>query len=106
MKTGDLEPPWIVDISDTGTQANLNSVVSWRFVASVNGTVVFTDTAPTVTVDPVNTYKAAVKHTWSTGQTAIVGIYKAEIVAVWPSSREQTFPGLGTAVLTVETGID
>lgn len=105
MKTGDLEPPWIIDISDDGNQANLNGVVSWRFVGSLNGVVVFTDTGPAHVVDPLVTYRAAVSHTWVAGETDDPGTMRGEIIAVWPSGREQTFPGRGQAVIEIEPSL-
>lgn len=106
MKTGDLEPPWIIDISDTGTRGDLNAVSSWRFVAKLNGVVVFTDTDPDITVDPTTSYSAAVAHTWVDGQTDAPGTLRAEVVAVWPGGREQTFPGEGHAIMKLEAGLD
>lgn len=106
MKTGDLEPPWIVDVSDAGAQADLNTVASWRFVATLNGVTVFTDTSPDVTVDPTHTYKAAVSHDWVLGETANDGVLRADLVAVWPGGREQTFPGEGHATLRLEPSYD
>ncbi|MEV6413831.1 hypothetical protein [Kribbella sp. NPDC051718] len=106
MKTGDLEPPWIVDISDAGAQADLNTVQDWRFVASLNNVVVFTDTDPDVVVDTTHTYKAAITHSWVSGETANDGTLRAEVVAVWPGGREQTFPGEGHATLRIEPSYD
>lgn len=105
MKTGDLEPPWIIDISDDGNRADLNGVGSWRFVGSLNGVVVFTDVDPTVTVDPASTYQAAVEHTWVAGESDDPGTMRGEVVAIWPNGREQTFPGRGQAVIEIEAGL-
>jgi hypothetical protein len=106
MKTGDLEPDWIVDIGDELAGGDLNTVEDWRFVASLSNTIVFTDTNPTVVVDPQNSAVAAVSHTWVDGETDDPGTLRAEIVATWPGGREQTFPGLGQATITIERGLD
>jgi len=107
MKTGDLEPPWRVAISDSDETANLTGVSSWRFVARRGTTVVFTDTSPTVTVG-ANVWTATVKHTWVLGETTTAGLLEAEIVAVWPGGREQTFPSAGEPLpsILIAPGID
>lgn len=105
MKTGDLEPKWIIDVSDDGVQADLNGVSSWRFVGWLNGVVVFTDNSPADTVDPIVTYRAALSHTWVAGETDDPGTMRGEVIAVWPGGREQTFPGRGQAVIEIEPSL-
>lgn len=105
MKTGDLEPPWIVDVSDAEAGGDLNDVVSWKFVASLNDTVVFTDTAPTFTIDPGSTAAGSIKHVWVAGETDNPGLLRGEIIAVWPGGREQTFPGLGQLSIRIEPSL-
>lgn len=106
MKTGDLEPPWIVDISDALAGGDLSTMESWRFVASLNDTVVFTDPDPTFTIDPDDSSKGTVQHAWADGETDNPGQLRAEIVGVWPGGRPQRFPGLGQATITIERGLD
>jgi hypothetical protein len=106
IKTGDLEPPWQVAISDGAQAADLTTVESWRFVARQGSAVLFTDTNPTVVVDGTNTYEATVTHDWVAGETDVAGRVDAEIVAVWPGAREQTFPSSGRVQLTIEPSID
>lgn len=92
IKRGDLEPPLIIDIS--GSAGDLSTVASWKVIGSRAGTVVFTDTSPTVTVGTPTT-TAAVKHVWVTGQTDLAGGLQVEVEATWPGSRKQTFPAVG-----------
>jgi hypothetical protein len=107
MKTGDLEPPWRIAISDSDGQADLTGVVSWRLVVSLNnGDIAFTDNDPTVVVDPGSLFSASVTHTWVDGQTDAAGVLRAEVVATWPGDREQTFPSSGLATLRLETSLD
>jgi hypothetical protein len=105
MKTGDLEPSWIVDISDASAAGDLSDVESWKFVASLDGTVVFTDTSPTFTIDPDDSSKGTIEHEWVSGETDNAGLLQGEIIAVWPGSREQTFPGLGQLTMRIEPSL-
>lgn len=106
MKTGDLEPSWIVDISDAAAGADLSGVESWKFVASLNDDIVFTDTSPDFTIDPDDSSKGTVEHEWVAGQTDNAGLLRGEIIAVWPGDREQTFPGSGHLSIRIEPGLD
>jgi hypothetical protein len=94
VKRGDLEPKLIIDISDPTETADLTGVVSWRVIGRMQGasSTLFVDTAPTVVVDPVNKWKAAVSHTWATVEVATAGLLLLEVEAMWPGSRPQTFP--------------
>lgn len=107
MKTGDLEPAWVIDVSDGDGLADLGDVVSWRFVAhreTLNGpVVVFTDTSPGIAADGPT---AALTHEWVEGETDTAGVLHGEIVAVWPDGREQTFPSEGYARLVLEPSTD
>lgn len=105
MKTGDLEPPWQVAISDSDQTTDLSVVDSWRFVASQGGAVLFTDTDPAVVVGS-SVWEATVTHTWVAEETDTPGRIVAEIVATWPGGREQTFPSTGRATLNLEQSID
>jgi hypothetical protein len=106
MKTGDLEPPWIVDIADSAGLADFTTRESVRFEAwreTRNGPVLaFTDTSPDVALSPSNA-AAAVSHTWVEGETDEPGPLHASVVVIWPGGREQSFPGTGTASLILET---
>jgi hypothetical protein len=105
MKTGDLEPPWRIAIGDSDHDADLTGVESWRFVASIGPAIIFTDEDPAITVGD-DVWTATLEHVWVDGETDTRGTAKAEIVAVWPGGREQTFPSAGTATLTIEPSID
>jgi hypothetical protein len=107
VKTGDLEPAWVIDVADGDGLADLGDVVSWRFDAhrqTTNGNVtVFSDTSPGVQA----TGSAAVlTHEWVAGETDVAGVLHAECVAVWPDGREQSFPSEGYARLVLEPSTD
>lgn len=93
FKQGDLEPSLIIDL--VGEGANLNSVVSWRVLGRLRGAaaLLFDDTAASVVVNPTDATKAVVTHTWTTPQTATLGLLLVEVEATWPGGRKQTFPG-------------
>lgn len=95
-KRGDLEPALLLDIADAAG-ANLNDVVSWKVIGQRRGTtsILFTDAAPTTTVDPANTNKATVKHVWVAGETDVAGVILVEVEATWPGGKKQTFPNGG-----------
>lgn len=101
MKQHDLEPDLTLYAEDAAGLADFTQVVSWRVLATMLGQSVFIDTAPTVTVDPTNHAKATVVHTWVTGETATVGDLKAEVEAMWPNSRPQTFPASGSVTVRI-----
>jgi hypothetical protein len=104
VKTGDLEPPWTVDLSDSGAQANLSGVVSWQFLGYRDDVLVFTDSAPTVTVG-TPTYEAVVEHDWVAGQTDTAGTLRGVVIATWPSGRPQTFPGTSSFRIEIEEDV-
>lgn len=105
MNTGDLEPAWAVSVSDLDGAADFADVSGWRFVAyrktSNGNVVVFTDTAPTVV--SATGPDAVLRHVWNDGETDVAGVLHAEVVAVWPDGREQTFAG---ATITIKPSID
>lgn len=108
MKTGDLEPAWLIDIASTDHTADLSGVASWEFIAwreTVDGPdVIFTDTSPTVTPTPGALYQGVASHTWVAGETAgPEGMLHAIVVAKWPGGDEQTFPSEGDARLLLES---
>ena len=92
FKQGDLEPSLIIDL--WGEDANLNNVVSWRVLGRLRGSsaLLFNDTAPNVVVNPTDAERAVVTHTWTTPQTATLGLLLIEVEAMWPGNRPQTFP--------------
>lgn len=99
IKQHDLEPPLIIDC--TGSSGDLNTVSSWKVIGKrPDGTVVFTDNAPTVTVSSATA--AAVKHTWAGTETATAGKLRVEVQATWPGTRPQTFPPQGYVIVTIE----
>lgn len=104
MKTGDLEPAWAVEVSDLDGVADFGDVTSWRFTAyrqTGNGpVVVFTDNNPSKVVAGSS---AVVTHLWVAGETDVAGVLHADVVAVWPDDREQTFSG---ARLPIEPSAD
>ena len=108
MKQGDLEPDLIIDIADPTGAADLNAVVSWRLVARLRGasSPLFVDTDPTVTVDPEDSSKAVVSHSWVAGETDTLGVVLVEVEAMWPGDRPQTFPSNGHEQLRIGDDLD
>lgn len=106
MKTGDLEPSWLIDIASGDTATDFADVLSWRITAvrdTTNGPVtVFTDTTPNVIPGAV-AYQVTLEHDWADGETDVAGTLLADPVAVWPGGREQTFP---TAYQRIEDSND
>jgi hypothetical protein len=108
VKTGDLEPAWIIDIASADTTANLSGVSSWELVAwreTVNGQVSAFTGVPVVTPVPGALYRAAAVYDWAAGQTDTEGDLHAVVVAHWPSGDEQSFPSEGSARITIERRI-
>jgi len=103
MNTGDLEPAWIVDITDVDKAADFTTVQSWRFWCyreTTDGKVeVFEDTSPDPTPG-TNPWDVSIAHVWVAGETDAPGVLHAVPIAVWPGGREQSFPG---ATLTIES---
>lgn len=93
-KRGDLEPALYLDVSDPTEVADLTTAVSWRLLGRLRDATsnLITDTNPTVTVDPAAKWKAVVKHTWVSGETATAGVLLFEVEAMFPGGRPQTFP--------------
>lgn len=96
-KRGDLEPDLVVDLVAAPTTVDLTLVGSWRILGRLRGqTALVMDATPTsVAVDPVNKYKAAVTHQWTTPETAVAGLMLVELEATWPDGHKQTFPTTG-----------
>jgi hypothetical protein len=103
MNTGDREPAWTVDITDTDQLANFATVDSWRFDAyreTTNGKVnVFSDTGAGHVMG-ANPWQVSVSHTWAAGETDTAGVLHGVPVATWPGGLEQSFPG---ATLEIHT---
>lgn len=98
IKTGDLEPDLVIDIS--GSAGDLSTVVSWKVIATRGSVAAWTDTAPTVVVGSPPT-SATVSHNWVAGETDVAGMQKIEVEATWPGSRKQTFPVDGYTAVRV-----
>lgn len=106
-KRGDLEPPLVIDIEDGRQLADFTTVVSWRVIGRMRDTptvILFDDTNPGRTVDPVNKWKATVTHVWSTGDTAVAGVMQIEVEVKWPGTplRSQTFPNGGYQTVVID----
>ena len=106
MKQGDLEPDLIIDI--TGPGGDLNDVASWRVIGRLRGQALplFVDSNPGVVVDPTDATKAAVTHTWVSGETATAGVLLLEVEATWPGGRPQTFPTTGFSMVRIGDDLD
>lgn len=90
---GDLEPGFDIPIS--GADGNLATRESLRIVAEQGGVPLFTDTNPTVVVDPANSASATVSHNWVAGQTDVAGDVWLRVEVGWPGGRVTTFPKRG-----------
>lgn len=106
FKQGDLEPALVIDIYGEG--ANLHGVTTWRVIGRMRGgaALLFNDTAPNVVVDPGDSQKAVVTHTWTAPQTAELGLLRIEVEATWPGGRPQTFPGDGYEEVRIAADLD
>jgi hypothetical protein len=84
MKTGDLEPPLVIDIS--GSSGDLNDVMSWRVIGRRRATaeLLFEDPDPGHEVDGEDPSKAVVTHHWVAGETDTPGVVHVEVEALWP----------------------
>ncbi len=97
-KRNDLEPPLYMDIEDAAGIADFTTVgITWKMIARLRNvaTPLFTDSAPTVTVNPAVHSQAVVKHVWVSGETASAGVVLVEVEVTWPGGRKQTFPNAG-----------
>lgn len=96
MNVGDLEPPWVVDITAADTATDFTAVSSWVFAAYTetgNGKVLaFTDPDPEVTPG-AQPFRVTLTHAWVQGETGAAGVLHAVPVAIWPNGRRQSFPG-------------
>ena len=106
IKTGDLEPPLIVDVS--GVTGDLNDVTSWRLVARFRGAddILFEDTSPDVDIDPTDPTKAVVTHEFVQGETDVAGVVQVEVKAMWPDNRPQTIPQAGYSQFRIGDDLD
>ena len=99
IKQHDLEPPLTIECS--GSTGDVNAVASWKVIGKrPDGTIVFTDSAPTVVV--VSTTAANVTHNWAAPQTDVAGKIRCEAQATWPGTRPQTFPPEGFVIVRIE----
>lgn len=106
MKTGDLQPAWVLDLASKDTSTDLTLVTSWKLEAwreTVDGKVAaFTDTGVVVVPAPGAKYTAVATHQWQTGQTDVAGVLHGVVVATWPDGDEQSFPSEGDASILLE----
>lgn len=103
IKRGDLEPPLVLTVSDASGAADLRDVASWRVIGSLNGVVVVDSvlTPGDVAIDAGTPATAVLTRAWVAGDTATAGELKVEVEASWPVGRPQTFPAVGTEVVTI-----
>jgi hypothetical protein len=96
MNTGDLEPDWMVGITDPDQVADFTTVEDWSFKAyretGAGRVLVFEDTDPIV-VPGADPWAVTVGHHWAAGETDIEGELWGVPVAVWPGGRPQAFTG-------------
>lgn len=107
-KVGDLEPPFVLDIT-AETGVDFTAATSWRMIArrrSVPGVLLFTDTAPSPVVDPVNKNKVTLTHAWVSGETALPDVLQIEAEVAWPGGKKQTFPKAGYVTVLIMEDLD
>lgn len=106
MKTGDLEPDWIVDVADESGAADFTTPgLTWRLEAwreTKDGPVAaFTDANPGSAAGTSNS-RRVISHQFVDGETDTAGPLHAVVVAIWPGGNEQSFPGEGSVSLILE----
>lgn len=105
IKRGDLEPALVLVAEDAAGTANLNSVVSWRVLASRRGVLVVNGVPDSVVVDPGNPARATLTRRWQAGETDDLGDMRVEVEAMWPGARPQTFPPADYEVVRVHADL-
>lgn len=105
-KRGDLEPDLVIDLVASPTTVDLNLVASWKVLGRLRGSsVLIINATPTVVVDPVDDWKAAVTHQWADPQTAVAGLLLVEVEATWPDGHKQTFPTSGYIQIRIDNDL-
>lgn len=103
IKQGDLEPAISAVLRDhDGDVVDLTAAsgVSFQWQPIGGGAL----SSGSGTIDSASA--GQVSYSWTSGDTATVGAYKAEFVVDWGSSRDQTFPSSGFITFRVEPDLD
>lgn len=83
---GDLEPTLEVTITRDGSPVDLTTATGVTMTASLDGQVLFTNSAATVT-DATN---GVVQRAWQTADTDTAGLVSLRVTITWPTSRKET----------------
>lgn len=101
IKQADTAPPIVVILKD----ANLDPVdltgTTIKFVMNIKATDENVVDADAEIVSAVN---GRARYVWATGDTDIIGVYKAEFEVTWPDGTYETFPN--SAYITVKVVAD
>ena len=98
IKRDDLEPAITATLRDAaGDVVDLTSAVSVHLVLKPLGGGSAVRLASTI----LDAAGGRVRHTWVGAETATADTYAAEWEILWPSSRKQSFPTIGTFFVTI-----
>jgi len=104
IKQGDLLPSVEATLTDaSGAAINLTSAVSvtFRMWRQRPGEVAYVvSRAATV----VSAAAGTVRFDWQSGDTTEIGVFSADFLVMWPSSKPQTIPTVGNLVVNVLDG--
>lgn len=89
IKQADTAPPLVAILKDATLEPVDLTGTTLRFIMSASTTATPTVDQPAELVDAVN---GRVRYLWQTGDTDIIGSYKAEFEVTWPDGTYETFP--------------
>lgn len=91
IKQGDLLPPMVAVITDSGTPFDLSDVASAKFIMKdYRGTKV--SATAELDNDPTT---GKVNYWWVSGDTDQDGVFQAEVELTYTNGKRQTFPKKG-----------
>lgn len=98
MKQHDTSPSLQATITDTdaGTPVNLTTASAVKVIGKLNGQVVFSRVATSVTNNGVVTMN------WQAADTALAGLLMVEFEITWPDGTVQTMPPTGHLYVLIE----
>ena len=103
IKRGDLLPAYRARTldKDATTPVNLNTATSVLLI--MRGPVTVTGA---MTKEDQTSNTGWVNRDWVSGDTDIVGNYRAEIEVTWAGGKKQTFPAYGYALVVISDDLD
>jgi hypothetical protein len=102
MKTGDLEPALVLQLTSDDYPLDLEGAVgvAFRMRAVRDPLDVLMGTA-----DVVDMSDGVVRYVWQEGDTNRTGTYVGEFVVEWSANRRQTFPASGFVLVEFVAGL-